>query len=142
VRDPLQRLQHALRARLTFLLSRDAAQVLLYDWRALKGRARQEMIELRDRYEAFWTGLLHDAAATGRLRADIDLRMLRFLVLGALNGVPLWYSDRGARTPDEIADAFFALIAYGVLDEAQRPSDVETALRALSALEPAGVGGR
>jgi AcrR family transcriptional regulator len=141
VRDPLERIRQALRARLGFLLSRDTAQVLLYDWRALKGKAREEMIHLRDRYEAFWTGLLYEAVGSGRLRPDIDLRMLRFMVLGAVNGVPMWYSARGARTPDEIADAFFALIAYGVLDEAHRPPDVETALRALSALEPAAAGG-
>jgi TetR/AcrR family transcriptional regulator, cholesterol catabolism regulator len=141
LRDPLERLRHALRARLTFLLSRDAAQVLLYDWRSLKGRAREEMIHLRDRYEAFWTGLLHEAAGTGRLRAGVDLRMVRFLLFGALNGVPLWYSPRGARTLDEIADAFFALIAYGVLDEAHRSGDGGVALSALSELEPAAAGG-
>jgi hypothetical protein len=99
------------------------------------------MIQLRDRYEAFWTGLLYEAAGTGRLRPEIDLRMLRFLVLGALNGVPLWYSPKGARTPDEIADAFFGLIAYGVLDDAHRPRDLGPALRALSVLEGAAVGG-
>jgi AcrR family transcriptional regulator len=138
LRDPVERLQHALRARLRFLLSRDAPQVVLYEWRSLKGKAREEMILLRDRYEAFWTGLIYEAAGSGRLRPDIDLRMLRFLVLGALNGVALWYSPKGERSPEEIADAFFGFVAYGVLDEAHRPHDVGTALRALSALELAG----
>jgi len=140
VRDPVERLQVALRARLRFLLSRDAPQVVLYEWRSLKGEAREEMILLRDRYESFWTGLLYEAAGSGRLRPDIDLRMLRFLVLGALNGVTLWYSPQGARTPDEIADAFFGFVAYGVIDDPHRPRDVGDALRALSALELAGAG--
>ncbi len=141
VRDPAERLRLGLRARLRFLLSRDAAQVVLYEWRSLEGRARDEMIRLRDRYEAFWTGLLYEAAGTGRLRPDIDIRMLRFLVFGAINGVAMWYSAQGPRTPDEIADAFWGFIAYGVLDEAHRPDDVGDALRALSALEPALAGG-
>src|SRR5262249_45122912 len=41
--DPVERLRRALRARLRYLLSRDAAQVVLFEWRALKGPARQEM---------------------------------------------------------------------------------------------------
>jgi TetR/AcrR family transcriptional regulator, cholesterol catabolism regulator len=140
-RDPVERLRLALRARLRFLLSRDAAQVVLYEWRSLKGAAREEMIRLRDGYESFWTGLIHEAAGTGRLRPGIDLRILRFLVFGALNYVAVWYSPRGRRSPDEIADAFWAFIAYGVLDEASRPDDLGHALRALSALEPAHIGG-
>lgn len=139
-RDPVERLQLALRARLRFLLSRDAPQVVLYEWRSLKGKAREEMILLRDRYEAFWTGLIYEAAGSGRLRPDIDLRMLRLMILGALNGVALWFSARGPRTPEEIADAFFAFVAYGVIDDAHRPRDVSDALRALSALELAGAG--
>ena len=64
-RDPVERLRLAMRARVRYLLSRDAATVVLYDWRSLKGRAREEMIRLRDRYEAFWAGLLHEAAGAG-----------------------------------------------------------------------------
>jgi len=137
-RDPVERLHLALRARLRFLLSRDAALVVLYDWRSLKGRAREEMIRLRNRYEAFWAGMLHEAAGAGRLRRDIDLRMVRFLLFGATNWVTMWYSPEGPRTPEEIADAFWGLIGFGVLDDAHRPRDIETALRELLALEPCG----
>ncbi len=140
-RDPAERLRLAFRARLAFLLSRDAAKVVLYDWRSLRGRARDEMIRLRDRYEAFWSGLLYEAAGAGWLRPDLDLRLLRLMVLGALNGVALWYSPGGPRSADEIADAFFGLITYGVLDERHRPAGIEEALRAFSVLEPAVVGG-
>ena len=38
----------------------DAVYVLLYEWRALSGFARDEMVRLRDRYEAFWDGMLYD----------------------------------------------------------------------------------
>lgn len=137
-RDPIERLHLALRARVRFLLSRDVARVVLYDWRSLKGRAREEMIQLRNTYESFWAGLLHEAAGAGRLRPEIDLKMLRFLIFGAANWVTMWYSPEGPRTPDEIADAFWGLIAFGVLDDAHRPRDVGTALRELSALEPMG----
>jgi AcrR family transcriptional regulator len=137
-RDPVERLRLALRARLRFLLSRPASQVVLFEWRALTGPAREEMIRLRDRYEAFWSGLLYEAAGTGRLHPEIDLRLLRFLLFGAINGVALWYHPEGPRTPDEISDAFWGFIAYGVVDEAHRPRDIGSALRTLSALERGG----
>ena len=63
VRDPLEKIRLALRARLRLLLSKgDTVYVLLYDWRSLEGGERDEMIRLRDEYEAFWKALLDDAA--------------------------------------------------------------------------------
>jgi AcrR family transcriptional regulator len=134
-RDPVKRLRLALRARLRYLLSRPAAQVVLFEWRSLKGPAHDEMVRLRDGYEAFWSGLLYEAVGSGRLRPSIDVKLIRFLIFGAINGVALWYRPEGPRTPDEISDAFWGLIAYGVLDEAHRPEDIDSALRRLSALE-------
>jgi hypothetical protein len=134
----MERLRLALRARVRFLLSRDSASVILFDWRSLKGAAREEMIRQRDTYEAFWIGLINEAAGAGRLRPGLDLKLLRLLVFGAVNWVALWYSPRGQRSPEEIADAFWGFIAFGVFDDAHRPADVKSALRALSALEPWG----
>jgi AcrR family transcriptional regulator len=117
--EPLERIRLALRARLRLLLSRgDTVYVLLYDWRSLAGRERDEMIRLRDEYEAFWKGLLDAAARTGRLRPDLDLTLLRLFVFGAVNWVVQWYSPRGARTPEQIADAFWEFMALGALDGA------------------------
>jgi AcrR family transcriptional regulator len=138
-RDPLERLRFAMRARVRYLLSRDAATVVLYDWRSLKGRAREEMIRLRDSYEAFWAGLLHEAAGAGRLHAEVDLSLLRFLIFGATNWITMWYSAGGSRTPDEISDAFFHCIVYGAVGDAHRESLV--AAGASELLAP-GVKGR
>jgi AcrR family transcriptional regulator len=134
-RDPLERLRLAMRARVRYLLSRDAATVVLYDWRSLKGRARDEVIRLRDRYEAFWAGLLHEAAGAGRLRPDADLNMLRFLAFGAINWIAVWYSPGGPRTPEEISDAFFEFIAYGAVDPAHRAGGLAAPAREFLALE-------
>ena len=56
------------------------------------------------------------------------------------SSVPVPGCDVPARTPDEISDAFWGFIAYGVVDEAHRPDDIGSALRTLSALE-VGAGG-
>jgi len=44
-------------------------------------------VRLRDGYESFWSGLLYEAVGSGRLRPAIDIRLLRFLILGAIDGV-------------------------------------------------------
>ena len=136
-RDPVERIRLALRARLRLLLSKgDTVYVLLYDWRSLTGGERGEMIRLRDEYEAFWKGLLDEAARTGRLRADLDLKMLRMFVFGAVNWVAQWYSPQGPRTPEEIADAFWEFMAFGALDDGAHARADEGARGALPDLEP------
>lgn len=121
VEDPLERLRLGLTAHLDSLLSGDdAVYVLLYDWRVLRGAARDKLILLRDRYEAFWNGMLYAAAGSGRLRAGVDLELLRLLGFGAINWVATWYDPRGRHTPRQIADAFFDTMLRGVLSEEAR----------------------
>jgi AcrR family transcriptional regulator len=127
--DPLERIRLALRARLRLLLSKgDTVYVLLYEWRSLEGGARDEMIRLRDEYEAFWKGLIDDVARTGRLRPGLDLKMLRMFVFGAINWVAQWYSPRGPRTPEAVADAFWEFMAFGALEDGPHPRSLEGGL--------------
>ena len=122
--DPLDRLRAALRAHLRLLVREDdAIYVLLYEDRALSVTAREHMVRLRDRYDALWDGVLHEAAGTGRFRPEIDLRMVRLFLLGGANWTAQWFSPRGAATVDEIADGFADLILRGLLAEPrQRPA--------------------
>jgi len=116
--DPIDRLRAALRAHVRLLVQEDdAIYVLLYEGRSVSGRAREHMVRLRDRYDALWEGVLHEAAGAGRLRADLDLRLVRFLLLGAANWTAQWFSPRGAATVDEIADAFADMMLRGLLVE-------------------------
>jgi TetR/AcrR family transcriptional regulator, cholesterol catabolism regulator len=136
-RDPLEKIRLALRARLRLLLSKgDTVYVLLYDWRSLTGGERDEMIRLRDEYEAFWKALLDEAARTGRLRADLDLKMLRMFVFGAVNWVAQWYSPGGPRTPEQIADEFWEFMAFGALDDGTQARPDDDAPGGVPDLEP------
>jgi AcrR family transcriptional regulator len=135
--DPVERLRLALHARVRFLLSRDSASTVLFDWRSLKGRARDEVIRLRDMYEAFWAGLIRDAGRSGAFRPRLDLKLLRLFLFGAVNWVALWYSPKGERSPEEIAEAFWRFMAFGAFDDAYRTAGVGSAAAALSA-----IGGR
>jgi AcrR family transcriptional regulator len=118
VRDPLDRMRAALRAHLQLLVRDDEAiYVLLYEGRSLSGPAREHMVRLRDRYDALWDGLLHAAAGTGRIRPDVDLRLVRLFLLGGVNWVAQWFSHRGAYSADEVADAFADMVLRGVLTD-------------------------
>lgn len=122
--DPTERMRLGLRAHLRLLVSGDdSVHVLLYEWRSLAGDARDEMVRLRDRYEAFWDGMLYEAAGAGRLSARADLKLVRLFGFGAVNWVATWYSPDGGRTPEEIADAFWSYLALGVLADDKRSPD-------------------
>ncbi|MCZ2134580.1 MAG: hypothetical protein LC098_04005, partial [Burkholderiales bacterium] len=77
---------------------------------------------LRDRYEAFWDGMLYEAAGAGRLRPGVDLKLVRLFGFGAVNWVATWYSPDGDRTPEQIADVFWSYMALGLFSDDQRRS--------------------
>jgi AcrR family transcriptional regulator len=120
-RDPIERLRLAMAAHFKVLVcGDDAIYVLLYEWRELRGDARDAMVRLRDSYDALWEGLLYQALGTGRLRPQTDIKLARLFILGAINWAPQWYSPEGDRTPEEIADIFADSLLLGLLDEGER----------------------
>lgn len=136
IRDPVERLRLGMRAHLKVLLTgEDALYVLLFDWRSLPLGAREGVERERSKYQAYWDGLLFEAAGTGRARPMIDLEAVREFGFGALNWVATWYRPDAGRTPEQIADAFWTFMAYGLLAEDARPPDVT---RLFAALLPSG----
>ncbi len=120
-RDPVERLRLALRAHLQLLLSgEDDVYVLLYDWRSLQGPAMHAMLRLRSRYEQFWDDLLQDALRAGWARPGVDAELVRQFGFGALNWVAQWRQENDPRTPEQIADAFWSYLAFGLLAEDRR----------------------
>jgi TetR/AcrR family transcriptional regulator, cholesterol catabolism regulator len=131
-KDPIERLRLGLREHLKLLLSgEDTVYVLLFEWRSLEGAARAAMVRERDRYEGFWDGLLGEALREGKGRRHIDVKLLRLFGFGAVNWVATWYRPGGGLTPEQIADAFFTVLAFGLISEKARPSDVEKIFAAL-----------
>jgi AcrR family transcriptional regulator len=118
--DPAERLRLGLRAHLETLLSGDdSIYVLLYDFRSLE-RGRAAMTELRRRYEAVWDRLLQAAIDKGLARPGVDVALLRQFGFGAMNWVAQWHAEEGARSAEEIADAFWSYLALGLLRENRR----------------------
>lgn len=112
--DPVEALHRALAAHMSLLVSGDdAIYVNLYEFRSLHGNDRARIVRLRDTYEALWDGLLHRAAGAGLVRPDVDLKALRFLLLGAANWSAQWFRPDGAMSPEDVARTFVAMALEG-----------------------------
>jgi AcrR family transcriptional regulator len=117
VSDPVEQLRRALNAHLELLVGgSDMVYVLLFEWRSLRGEARQEMIGLRDRYEVLWATMLQSLAAQGVVRADVDLSLLRLIGLGALNWVATWFHEGGRYSTEDIGNFVWHLIRDAVIN--------------------------
>ncbi len=132
IRDPVERLRLGMRAHLKALLTgEDALYVLLFDWRSLPVAAREGVERERSKYQAYWDGLLFEAAGTGRGRPMVDLEAVREFGFGALNWVATWYRPESGRTPEQISDTFWTFMAYGLMTEGARPPNVSSLFEAL-----------
>jgi len=64
-------------------------------------------------YGSVWRALLEGAQTAGELRPDLDLSVVRMLILGALNWTVEWYRP-GAQTATEVAREATAMICEGI----------------------------
>jgi AcrR family transcriptional regulator len=82
----------------------------------LRGRQRKEEAA----HGRVWQGLFADAAADGELRADLDPRLARLLVMGALNWAVEWWDPKRASVEAIVANA--QTMIRGGLTEPARPA--------------------
>jgi hypothetical protein len=104
-RDPWERLEAACVAHLETLLADSAhAAVMTAELRRLDPRLRRRLVVLRDRYERRFVGLIEALP----LDAEIDRKLWRLNLLGALNWTATWYRRR-RRPPAAIARALVSM---------------------------------
>jgi hypothetical protein len=72
--------------------------------------ADARLVELRDRYEAQFAALVRALPLPRRT----DRRVLRMMLLGALNWSQNWYRADGGSSPRAIARQFTALLRQGL----------------------------
>jgi len=70
--------------------------------------------ELRRRYEHAWHTLVQDGIDAGVFRADADVRVVVFGILGMVNWMHRWYRPDGPRTVEEIGDELSELVLRGL----------------------------
>lgn len=106
VDEPWLRLERGCAAHLEALLgSSDFAAVVLQEFSRVTPALRGRLIAQRDAYEAVFAGLI----AALPVAESTDRRLLRLMLLGALNWVPTWYRPGGA-APAAIAGDFVAMV--------------------------------
>jgi AcrR family transcriptional regulator len=91
----------------------DAALVADTEVRALHGEARDEILELRDRYEAIWRAVVDDGTAAGVFDVE-DPRLATIALLGLSGQVSQWYTPEGRLTLEEVC-AMHADLALGMV---------------------------
>ena len=87
----------------------------------LPDEIRRHHLAQQRAYGDLWRQLLEDARAAGELRADLDLSVLRMLILGALNWTVEWYRP-GTLSAAEVARNATTMICEGVGVSPPRPA--------------------
>ena len=99
-----QRLVRMIRAQIGTILEEgnDFIPVLLYDWRSLTAANRRRIVALKDRYDAHWQEVIDALQRAGHMPGDA--RLVRLLILGAVNWTGTWHRADGRLSLDEIAE--------------------------------------
>lgn len=97
-----------------------SANIRIYGQIPTAAKNRHRVI--RRAYADIWDKLFQDALASGELRSDVSLAIMRLFVIGALNWTVEWYNpQRGSFS--EFARQITAIIFDGILS----PDDVSRA---------------
>ncbi len=99
-----QRLVRMIRAQIGTILEEgnDFIPVLLYDWRSLTAANRRRIVALKDRYDAHWQEVIDALQRAGHVPGDA--RLVRLLILGAVNWTGTWHRSDGRLSLDQIAE--------------------------------------
>jgi TetR/AcrR family transcriptional regulator, cholesterol catabolism regulator len=82
---------------------------------------RERVWPQREAYGEVWADLLRQGRASGAIRADADLGLLRVLILGTLNYASEWYKP-DLKPVSAIATEATAMILDGVLSVHRQPA--------------------
>jgi TetR/AcrR family transcriptional regulator, cholesterol catabolism regulator len=112
--SPLDRVKQAIRSMVTMYTSQDQYFVA---YERIVGQVPQplaaDMRERRLQIRQLWIGLLEQAQVSGQISPAIDLKLLRFIILGATQWVAQWYDPAGGSSPDAIAETYVDVILNG-----------------------------
>ncbi|WP_336082194.1 TetR/AcrR family transcriptional regulator [Nocardia sp. SSK8] len=112
--EPVLILRLLIRSHVELIIAhRRAVAVHLRDAAALTGDRAAELQQLRDRLQGLWQDVIDAGHAAGQLRsAD---HVVTNGLLGMLNSLGLWYRERGAHSPAEIADILTETVLSGLV---------------------------
>lgn len=100
-----QRFSRMVRAQLGTILEdgNDFIPLLLNEWRSLNEGNRRRIVALNDRYDALLQEVIDELKRADHLPGDP--RLVRLLIMGAVNWTGRWYRPAGRFSLEEIAEA-------------------------------------
>lgn len=106
---PREQLRVLIRHHLEVLLGprSDFIPLMLYEARSLTPAQRKNIERTKEAYEAEWIPVLDALVQQGALRADPSVA--RLFIFGALNWSGQWYTPKGGKTLDQLAQDALAL---------------------------------
>jgi len=99
----------------TSLSERDMHTVMLTELRALSPEHLATVIAERDRYEALLRDVIADDQEAGRLRTDIDAKLLTLSLLNVLNWTIFWFDPADDLTPERLGEVLAAVFIEGAI---------------------------
>lgn len=111
---PERRLQALIDAHVVSAVrERDMHTVMLSEMRALSERHHDEVVAKRDEYEAMLRTVIAADQEAGRLRTDIDAKMLTLALLNVLNWTIFWFRPGDDLTPERVATLLGGIYVEG-----------------------------
>lgn len=92
-----------------------SANIRIFD--QIPDDVRQRHLRLRNAYAACWRRILNAAQKDGALRNDVDLPLIRMLLMGALNWSVEWYKP-GKKSIRTMADHVCIMLFEGIAPKA------------------------
>ena len=88
--------------------------VYLHDYHHLMQKLQKDVIETPKHYQRLWATLLQQGIEAGELRADLDVKITGYAILGMCNWVYRWYNPEGTLPAEAIADIFTKIVLNGL----------------------------
>lgn len=128
--DPLDRLMVMIASHVQTLLDNrnyTVAYQRIHDQVPPDIRAR--VLEVPRAYARVWDQVVTEARDAGFVRADIDLRLFRLLLIGSISWISEWYRPNGPSSPADIIVALLRIFFEGAAkNPGEIPARVQLAL--------------
>ena len=114
--DPVTKLKRAIENHVSQAVVAGVGPMLpQQDWMVIS-RHKREIVKLRDTYEEMLCHIIKEGIKKRAFRR-VDVKLLVYTILGAVNYTFVWYSPEGSMAPREIAAAMSDYILSGIVSK-------------------------
>lgn len=109
-RNPIEKLKNAIKEHILLATSEKAMlMALAKPNHNFSEEQLQEVLELRKSYSHYFDRIIHEGIDQ-QVFDHVDVKMVRLIILGALNWIQEWYDQNGPQSAEEISEAYAAYL--------------------------------